>query len=140
MVMNTENDREKYHYCLVICDVNDLKYVNDRFGHDHGDEYIQKACRMIFDVFKKSPVFRTGGDEFAVILEGEDDANCDVLLSQLQETSFQNAKTEDGIVVAAGIAVKRDNEGFHSVFHRADEQMYIHKSRLKEIRPSHNLR
>ena len=129
-----------YAYGLVVCDVNDLKYINDKFGHDYGDDYIKKSCKIICDVFKKSPVFRIGGDEFAVILEGEDFTNREALTKELSEISLKNANTEDGIVIAVGMTIRRGGEGFNDVFHRADRQMYNHKNILKKKRPSHVLR
>ena len=52
---------EKLCFAIVICDLNDLKLVNDTMGHKSGDEYIQTGCKMIFDTFSHSPVFRVGG-------------------------------------------------------------------------------
>ena len=57
---------------MVVCDVNGLKKINDTLGHKAGDEYIRKAFEMICDIFQHSPVYRTGGDEFVVILTGRD--------------------------------------------------------------------
>ena len=45
-----------------------------------------------------------------------------------------------GIVIAAGMASRRKSETFVDVFRRADDRMYVHKGKLKEIRPSHVLR
>ena len=59
-------------FAVVVCDVNGLKVINDTLGHKAGDEYIQKASRMICDIFQHSPVYRTGGDEFVVVLHGRD--------------------------------------------------------------------
>ena len=129
-----------YHYGLVVCDVNDLKYVNDKFGHDFGDNYLCKACQVICGIYQKSPIFRIGGDEFVIILEGEDYTDRENLLAQLKETSLRNIAEENGIVIAAGMAVREEHDGFHDVFRRADKQMYLHKNQLKEKRPSHNLR
>ena len=95
---------------------------------------------MICRTYKHSPVFRIGGDEFVVMIEGEDYANRQELLSRLAEESEQNTATEDGVVVAAGMAVHQPGEGFQDVFRRADEQMYVHKNFLKEKRPSHHVR
>lgn len=130
----------EYRYGLVVCDVNDLKYVNDKFGHDYGDEYICKACQMICRIYADSLIFRTGGDEFVVIIEGEEHARRDELLRQLQRLSLNNVGIEDGIVIAAGMAVKQKGDSFQDVFHRADKNMYREKRKLKEKRPSHILR
>lgn len=55
--------------------MNDLKKVNDFYGHDAGDRHILSAKKLICDVFKHSPVYRIGGDEFTVILTGTDYEN-----------------------------------------------------------------
>ena len=129
-----------YSFGVVVCDVNDLKYVNDKYGHDYGDEYIRKACHMICLNYKMSPVFRVGGDEFVIILEGSDYENREALLAKLRETASKNTDEEDGIVIACGMAIKGVLDDFNSVFHKADKEMYAHKSQLKEKRPSHSLR
>ena len=129
-----------YEFGIVVCDVNDLKYINDRYGHDYGDEYIRKACHSICLNYKMSPVFRVGGDEFVVILEGADYENREALLAKLQEMSLENTKQENGIVIASGMATKGVLDDFNAVFHKADKLMYAHKEELKKKRPSHNLR
>ena len=57
-------------FAITILDVNDLKKVNDNEGHKAGDQFIRDACRIICTTFKRSPVFRVGGDEFAVLSQG----------------------------------------------------------------------
>ena len=133
-------DNPSYQYGLVVCDVNDLKYINDKFGHDFGDEYLRKACRIICDVYKMSPVFRIGGDEFVVILEGEDFNNRDTLLNEMYDHAEANVTSEDGVLIAIGMAINEEKEGFTDVFHRADRQMYEYKNNLKKMRPDRNLR
>ena len=59
-------------FAITILDVNDLKKVNDTEGHKAGDQYLRDACRIICTTFKRSPVFRVGGDEFAVLSQGDD--------------------------------------------------------------------
>lgn len=63
---------QRLPFAAVVCDVNNLKAVNDLYGHKEGDACILKACRKICAVFSHSPVFRVGGDEFVVLLTGED--------------------------------------------------------------------
>ena len=60
------------NFAVAVCDVNGLKVINDTLGHKAGDEHIRKASRMICDIFQHSPVYRTGGDEFVVIMRGRD--------------------------------------------------------------------
>ena len=53
---------------IVACDINGLKYVNDTQGHAAGDQLIKDASALICDIFSHGSVYRTGGDEFVVLL------------------------------------------------------------------------
>lgn len=139
-IISASQDDQNYQYGIAVCDINDLKYVNDRFGHDYGDEYIRNACKKISDIFKHSPVFRIGGDEFVAVLEGEDFNNREALIKELKDYSLANTNTDSEIVIAVGMAIKTGNETFNEVFRRADKLMYTNKGQLKKKRPSHNLR
>ena len=83
-----------YYFGIVVCDINDLKLINDTRGHRFGDEAIQRASRMICEIFKHSSVFRIGGDEFAVVLSGVDYEKRKELLERLKLESFLNKKNK----------------------------------------------
>ncbi len=119
-------------FAVVVCDVNGLKYINDNFGHKAGDDYIRAACKMICDFFDHSPVFRTGGDEFVVILRNRDYENRALIMDQLRRVSEDNIGTNNA-VVASGIAEfnPESDESFHAVFEKADKRMYKNKQVLK---------
>ncbi|MCR4690660.1 MAG: GGDEF domain-containing protein [Lachnospiraceae bacterium] len=125
---------EEVAFAVTVCDINDLKQVNDEKGHLAGDEYIKAACSLICNIFKHSPVFRVGGDEFAVILQGEDYNNYVQLFEQLR-TEVQQNKEEDGIVLASGIAIYDPTIDLTvaDVFSRADKIMYKNKKLLKTV-------
>ena len=119
-------------FAVGVFDLNDLKRINDTLGHDAGDEYIRQGCRAVCNCFKHSPVYRIGGDEFAVIASGEDYGARDRLLAEFQEQMKQNRK--DGKVVVAGAVAAFDSETdktFQAVFERADSAMYQIKKALK---------
>ena len=59
-------------FAVAVCDVNGLKAINDTLGHQAGDKLIREASMLICNTFKHSPVYRVGGDEFVVILIGQD--------------------------------------------------------------------
>ena len=75
----------------MVCDINNLKAVNDLYGHKEGDECIRNACVKICRVFSHSPVFRTGGDEFIIILSGEDYYQRNDLLNQIRLSSHASS-------------------------------------------------
>ena len=58
-------------FCIAMADVNYLKKINDTYGHERGNIYLLNAGRLICSVFGAEHVYRIGGDEFVVILEGE---------------------------------------------------------------------
>ncbi len=119
---------------IVVCDINGLKLINDTKGHKEGDEYIKACCMVICRIFHHSPVFRIGGDEFAVILQGEDFASREKLMSSLRKQVEENIRFGEGPAVASGMAVYQPGEDHSAedVFNRADNQMYENKMRLRE--------
>ncbi len=125
-----ENNAQSF--AIVILDINDLKKVNDTKGHNAGDEMIRAACRIICDTFKKSPVFRVGGDEFAVIPQGNDYDNIDTLMASIGDRN-EKAKVNDEVVIACGMARfdRKENKKVEEVFERADKAMYENKKFLK---------
>ncbi len=118
---------------VAIFDVNGLKEINDTKGHDEGDNYIKDASKIICHIFKHSPVYRIGGDEFATILIGEDYDNITSLISDFNDIIEKN-KTEGGIVISCGYSKyhKSDDFDFACIFERADKKMYQRKRDLKK--------
>ncbi|MBQ7624603.1 MAG: amino acid permease [Clostridia bacterium] len=127
-----ENGAEAF--CVLVCDVNGLKYINDTLGHKAGDEYIKAAGKLICEHFKHSPVYRIGGDEFIVLPEGQDRENCDAILSGVNELIEKNIETKD-VVISIGRAdyIPGTDRTFHAVFERADNLMYERKKELKSM-------
>ena len=117
-------------FALVVCDINGLKDVNDTLGHQAGDRYICKACNTICNIFRHSPVFRIGGDEFSVICQGNDYEQLDALLAQMDETNRKNNLADD-VQIAYGAARFEAGMDVEEVFQQADERMYAHKAALK---------
>ena len=127
---NGDRDQE---FGVVMCDINDLKLINDTRGHSFGDEAIQKACRVICEIYENSTVYRVGGDEFVVILSGEDYERRKSLLNELREESLINGRLRSGPVIACGMSVYDPDidKSFYEVYERADAKMYVNKNELK---------
>ena len=122
-------------YALVMFDLNNLKKVNDTYGHEKGDVYIRGCCRLICEEYKHSPVYRIGGDEFVVLLRGEDYNNREEHFRKIRE-QFETADGEpwEKYSAAAGMAVCRADEMIDEVLRRADEEMYAEKRRMRAER------
>ena len=128
----------KLEFAIGVFDCDDLKTINDQNGHDKGNVYLQTASRLICRVFQHSPVFRIGGDEFAVVLQNEDFQNRDELVRQFdarrEEICAAAESKWDEVRVALGIAVydpEKDGSVSDTV-RRADKIMYENKRRGKE--------
>jgi diguanylate cyclase (GGDEF)-like protein len=118
---------------IAVLDINKLKETNDLYGHILGNELITTASRIICDTFKKSPVFRIGGDEFCVILQNRDLANVETLLehfdTECKATYVDKDNVRFPVSIAKGFA-EFDSEKdtrFLDVFERADSEMYKNK-------------
>ena len=85
-------------------------------------------------MFKHSPVFRIGGDEFVVLLSGEDYGNRDALLNNFDKMMYENIlKKEVVISIGLDIYIPEKADTFQIVFERADKKMYARKKLLKDI-------
>ncbi|HCI73732.1 MAG TPA: hypothetical protein DHV42_04230 [Lachnospiraceae bacterium] len=127
-------------FAMVMLDCNELKEINDTCGHDKGDIYLKNACRMICATFLHSPVFRVGGDEFVVLLQGEDYSRRDELMQAFAEkceaANRENTERWKQVNLSKGIAVFEPgvDENTQAVLARADAKMYEEKRAYKEKR------
>lgn len=128
-------------YGVAVIDLNFLKRINDTFGHDKGNIAIKKLCALVCTIFDHSPVFRIGGDEFVVIIKGQDFAVVDQLIAKFDKTIAQIS--EDQTLdywerISAALGFSRFNPQtdncFESMFRRADQEMYKRKKAMKAIR------
>ena len=138
MLQERVDQNEQFDFAIGVFDCNDLKKINDHYGHDKGDEYLKAASRLICHVFQHSPVFRIGGDEFAVVLENEDFRNRDELVyvfeEKQKETCASSESAWDEVRVAFGIAVHDEGQdrSVNDTARRADKIMYENKRSGKQ--------
>lgn len=127
-----ENDTDLC-FGLIVCDVNNLKIINDTMGHKAGDELLQSVSALLQNAFSHSHVYRVGGDEFVVFLKDLDYKNRIELYGGLRQTIIDNQNNGDGPVVAMGMSIYMNgtDKNISDVFKRADELMYDDKKTLK---------
>lgn len=124
-------------FAIVIADINNLKKTNDTYGHDEGDILIKNASRIICHVFEHSPVYRIGGDEFAVVLTGQDYEMRYELLGCLEKQNrgyYESCSLENGEAsISYGMAEYQSgtDTDVKEIFGRADQAMYRHKKSMK---------
>ncbi len=126
---------------IGMVDLNYLKKINDKFGHEKGNISITRLCHIICVTFDHSPVFRIGGDEFVIIFRGRDYDDREELVERFRNeidrlSSDMNLPEWERISAAIGVAVydEYSDRGYDSVFERADEAMYANKRNMKAAR------
>lgn len=138
--MQTKMDEPKQSLEFAVCifDCNRLKRVNDQNGHDKGDIYLKQSATIICEVFKHSPVFRIGGDEFAALLLDRDYENREELIKKFDKMCSEKRNNEtdawEKVDVARGLAIYNPNEdtSIYDVVRRADKSMYENKWTTKQ--------
>ena len=132
-----DSDKEQMKFAVGVFDCDNLKSINDKYGHDKGDIYLQKASHLMCRIFQHSPVFRIGGDEFSVIFQNDAFRDREALLQEFTQAMAEvNASTEnpwEQVRVSFGVSVyDPENDGaVIDVVRRADEHMYEHKRNRK---------
>jgi diguanylate cyclase (GGDEF)-like protein/PAS domain S-box-containing protein len=106
--------------CIIVADVNNLKYTNDFFGHSQGDNLIITNASILKKMCgENSLVFRIGGDEFVAILNNTDEIAADKLIANI------NSQTSD---LALGVAFRNSfHDNIDQIIKLADKRMYEDK-------------
>lgn len=134
---NQEIQSSDIDFGVLVFDVNYLKETNDQYGHEMGNKLIVACARLIAGTFKRSPVFRIGGDEFMAILQNGDLEDYEKLCAKFDlECAGSHIKVEQGnipISIARGFAKYKPGTDmqFVDVFNRADDDMYKNKRAMK---------
>ncbi|MGS2778762.1 sensor domain-containing diguanylate cyclase [Robertmurraya sp. GLU-23] len=119
---------------IIICDLDELKYINDHFGHKEGDFIIMETAwllnRFSSDVVT---VTRLGGDEFALILEHSTEVTAKELVDEIKkEFKKYNETSKREIKLSIGFSFEDHSLGnMTSLFSKADKNMYHAKKRNK---------
>ena len=121
---------------LMFIDLNDMKNINDKYGHDAGDKALFHVARLLVDNVRTTDVIgRLGGDEFGVILAQADENIGAVKAASLAEIISDNALELDGEMVpmslAFGTYTFRSGDKPDDALDKADKAMYENKRDMK---------
>lgn len=128
---------EAVELAVIIADINNLKYVNDTFGHKRGDEYILGCCGIIKGICRESTVYRMGGDEFLILLENRDYMARKQIFQKLEKRfrdSYADKSRDEWMRYSAaiGMAEYQGEKDIADMCKRADVQMYEAKEEFKK--------
>lgn len=120
---------------LILADIDNFKEINDRYGHPVGDKIIQ----IIADIFRSSIrsdmfVARTGGEEFALVVEGSSEEAtfeiADRIRVLIEQTIFSSGQTGENygpITISMGLCMASEADGPDDLYAKADRALYRSK-------------
>lgn len=125
---------DRPHGALLIIDADDFKAVNDRYGHDRGDEALIAIAQSIRTTVRTPDlVGRLGGEEFGVFLPGASREQAEAIAERIRvsvtDAQFNPDGTPHHLSVSVGGAVFEQTLPFADLFRLADQQLYAAKQR-----------
>lgn len=118
---------------IVTIDLNDLKVINDTYGHHEGDELLILVSKIFKRVVKSEDlVFRMGGDEFMILSPNTSELQVHGIKKAIEEELRKMPKKPYAITVALGYASSQSEEDLFEDIKTADQYMYADKKRYKE--------
>ena len=130
-VIHNENDIQILG--IVVCDINGLKKINDKYGHSSGDSILMGFCRGLKGIIPdSSTIYRIGGDEFVVIIPHITQEQLDVLSLKIFEILESSPIKEYGVAVGTRLFIDQKTQDILTLIKEADKAMYECKARMKE--------
>jgi diguanylate cyclase (GGDEF)-like protein len=132
--------RTKKRPLLLFIDMDDLKWINDHYGHNEGDQALIDFANILNKTFRESDIIaRIGGDEFVVLLESTDD-NGETMVTRLYENlrDYNTKRSQRVLSISLGMA-QFDPEypiSIDELLSKADALMYAQKRRRWKTPPS----
>ncbi len=110
---------------VIYCDLNGLKFTNDNFGHDTGDRLLKSMSRIMTSFFRRNECFRTGGDEFIVLLSDMEKENFFSRVETFEE--YIKKKSEKILIASSGAAWTATADSLEATVAEAEKIMYAKK-------------
>lgn len=124
----------KASFTVFMFDLNGVKEVNDKFGHEYGDQMIADAAEVLKKVFGKEHLYRIGGDEFVALLDDMQQPDIEKRFRDLDEMiaslNKEDRPYKSPLTISKGAAVfcAGEDAEYQEVFRRADQSMYQEKT------------
>ncbi|MDD2648019.1 MAG: GGDEF domain-containing protein [Eubacteriales bacterium] len=132
-----EKSKDKSSFCSIVLDINDLKLINDTYGHNAGDTAVQETGKMLRELAPASAMcFRTGGDEFVILLPDYNDLKTRELAERIAKEARERGRALSmPLSLAIGFGSYSAQDGsFLEFIRRVDTLMYCSKRTLKKSR------
>lgn len=131
-------DREKRSLALIYVDFDNLKRINDKFGHEEGDRALADTANLLKKSFRESDVLgRLGGDEFAMLLTEPSEQDIEQIISEniQQNLKSHNEQSSRPYLLSVSVGIAHYNPAnpctLNDLLKTADKLMYRKKRQLK---------
>jgi len=119
-----------FPFGIVVVDMDNLKYVNDKFGHSAGDIFLRTIARVLQNTFRKEDIIaRSGGDEFVILLPNTTVSEVRRIVARLRNK--MNEQENVLLNISVGYSVGEKGCYLPDVLKNADDQMYQDKQSKK---------
>lgn len=131
-------ERANWELLVFFIDLDELKAINDNYGHPEGDKALRTVATVLRETFRTSDVVaRIGGDEFIVLAINASDASIDTITARLQENveRCNHNGTQYRVSISYGVARFNPQEQatLHEMIAQADRALYANKVSKREI-------
>jgi diguanylate cyclase (GGDEF)-like protein/PAS domain S-box-containing protein len=119
-----------FPFGIVVVDMDNLKYVNDKFGHSAGDIFLRTIARVLQDTFRKEDIIaRSGGDEFVILLPNTTVSEVRRIVARLRNKMDE----QENVLLSISVGYSVGDKGCYlpDVLKNADDQMYQDKQSKK---------
>lgn len=125
-------------FCLIMCDIDDFKKINDTYGHNCGDEVLKHIAQLLSSSISKGDfVCRWGGEEFLILLNGYSTEAAEDLADKIRRTILASDTMFEDLTIThtmtMGIATYQKNQTIDSLISKADMKLYIGKRQGKNM-------
>ena len=114
---------------VIMGDANGLKLVNDTLGHIQGDELLKLIAKVLKKVCNEEQlIFRTGGDEFVILIPNSSDYECEIIIKKIfkQCKNYKHDLIDVSIALGASITDNL-NKSIYEALKEADDKVYRQK-------------
>lgn len=113
---------------VILLDIDHFKSINDTYGHNRGDEVLQTLANQLNQLPAPISAYRYGGEEFLLLLPGQDSTQAAQLAETLRQTiASTDFPTGQQITISLGVATRQAQDSAHTLIARADDLLYLAK-------------
>ncbi len=131
------NEQANMPVAIILLDLDELKYTNDRYGHKAGDDLIKRTAKLLNQFSADNvTVARLGGDEFVILIAGQHAEASKQMLQRVLKIIEENNESSSNIPIkiSVGYAFSANSIGqLSNLFSDADRNMYSNKTERKQL-------